>query len=228
MCKSSSLISPRTRAKKNLHTGIDPQFIISPKHMSPGPRYSFGNWASRSGFGSVVLLNVLGCQLTYYRQAETNAWFNIALRPRKPEGSLGRTAQDGHLDSQTAPELWEWTRRRATHSGTDRQEEVINKRLQRITACVRGCSLLTWPPRRGVCDVIHAPKLNLRMSFVEPSPMSSLAQAQQPSTSFKRDLLSLEVKENSNNDPRVLRQKISLSLSLPPPLSLSLPLPVSV
>ena len=39
--------------------------------------------------------------------SETNAeaWFNIALRPRKPEGSLGRTAQDGHLDSHTAPEL---------------------------------------------------------------------------------------------------------------------------
>ena len=37
----------------------------------------------------------------------TNAkvWFNIALRPRKPEDSLGRTAQDGHLDSHTAPEL---------------------------------------------------------------------------------------------------------------------------
>ena len=34
------------------------------------------------------------------------AWFNIALRPRKPEGSLGRTAQDVHLDSHTAPELW--------------------------------------------------------------------------------------------------------------------------
>ena len=29
---------------------------------------------------------------------------NIALRPRKPEGSLGRTAQGGHLDSHTAPE----------------------------------------------------------------------------------------------------------------------------
>ena len=29
------------------------------------------------------------------------AWFNIALRPRKPEGFLGRTAQDGHLDSHT-------------------------------------------------------------------------------------------------------------------------------
>ena len=54
-----------------------------------------------------MLLNVLRCRLTYYGQAETNAvaWFNIALRPRKPVGSLGRTAQDGHLDSHTAPEL---------------------------------------------------------------------------------------------------------------------------
>ena len=52
-----------------------------------------------------MLLNVLKCQLTYEGQAETNAeaWFDIALRPRKPEGSLGRTAQDGHLDSHTAP-----------------------------------------------------------------------------------------------------------------------------
>ena len=33
------------------------------------------------------------------------AWFNNSLRPRKPEGSLERTAQDGHLDSHTAPEL---------------------------------------------------------------------------------------------------------------------------
>ena len=31
---------------------------------------------------------------------------NKSLRPRKPEGSLGRTAQDGHLDSHTAPELY--------------------------------------------------------------------------------------------------------------------------
>ena len=30
---------------------------------------------------------------------------NKSLRPRKPEGSLGRTAQDVHLDSDTAPEL---------------------------------------------------------------------------------------------------------------------------
>ena len=37
------------------------------------------------------------------------ARFNKSLRPRKPEGSLGRTAQDGHLDSHTAPELWLYT-----------------------------------------------------------------------------------------------------------------------
>ena len=55
-----------------------------------------------------VMLNVLGCRLTYYGQAETNAEagrFNNSLRPRKPEGSLGRTAQDVHLNSHTAPEL---------------------------------------------------------------------------------------------------------------------------
>ena len=34
------------------------------------------------------------------------ARFNKSLRPWKPEGSLGRTAQDVHLDSHTAPELW--------------------------------------------------------------------------------------------------------------------------
>ena len=33
------------------------------------------------------------------------ARFNKSLCPRKTEGSLGRTAQDVHLDSHTAPEL---------------------------------------------------------------------------------------------------------------------------
>ena len=33
------------------------------------------------------------------------ARFNKSLLPRKPEDSLGRTAQDGHLDSHTVPEL---------------------------------------------------------------------------------------------------------------------------
>ena len=36
------------------------------------------------------------------------AWFSEALCPQKPEGSLGRTAPDGHLDSHTAPELWDF------------------------------------------------------------------------------------------------------------------------
>ena len=35
------------------------------------------------------------------------ARFSNSLRPRKPEGSFGRTAQDVHLDSHTAPELSE-------------------------------------------------------------------------------------------------------------------------
>ena len=57
-----------------------------------------------------VLLSVLRCQLTYQGQVVTNAEarFNNSLRPRKPEGSLGRTAQDVHLDFQTAHELWKW------------------------------------------------------------------------------------------------------------------------
>ena len=59
------------------------------------------------GGGGEVLLNVLRCQLTYYGQVVTNAEARVinSLRPRKPEGSLGRTAQDVHLDSNTAPEL---------------------------------------------------------------------------------------------------------------------------
>ena len=44
----------------------------------------------------------------YIGQVVTSAEarFNNSLHPRKPEGSVGRTAQDGHLDSHTAPELW--------------------------------------------------------------------------------------------------------------------------
>ena len=53
------------------------------------------------------MLNVLRCQLTYSGQVVTNAEarFNKYLHPRKPEGSLGQTAQDVHLDSHTALEL---------------------------------------------------------------------------------------------------------------------------
>ena len=44
--------------------------------------------------------------------ANAEARFNTVLRPRKPEGSLGRTAQDVHLDSHTAPELWKDSKER--------------------------------------------------------------------------------------------------------------------
>ena len=54
-----------------------------------------------------LMLNVLRCHLTYKGQVVTNAEarFSNSLHPRKPLGSLGRTAQDVHLDSHTAPEL---------------------------------------------------------------------------------------------------------------------------
>ena len=49
------------------------------------------------------MLNVLRCRVTYYGHAVTNAEarFNIAWRPRKPEGSLGRTAQDAATSTFT-------------------------------------------------------------------------------------------------------------------------------
>ena len=45
-----------------------------------------------------MMLNVLRCQMTYQGQAETRAkaWFSIALRPQKPEGSLGRPPRLSH------------------------------------------------------------------------------------------------------------------------------------
>ena len=54
-----------------------------------------------------VELHVHGCRLTYQEQIVTSAEarFSVALRPQKPQGSLGRKAQDGHLDFHTAPEL---------------------------------------------------------------------------------------------------------------------------
>ena len=39
-------------------------------------------------------------------QCRSTVHYDKSLRPRKPEGSLGRTAQDVYLDFHTAPELW--------------------------------------------------------------------------------------------------------------------------
>ena len=48
---------------------------------------------------------------------------NKSLRPRKPEGSLGRTAQDVHLDSHTAPELCEESGKKSTVVGDQRDKQ---------------------------------------------------------------------------------------------------------
>ena len=52
------------------------------------------------------------------------AWFNNSLCPRKPEGSLGRTAQDGHLDSHTAPELWSFSFRHLSYIASEKRPTV--------------------------------------------------------------------------------------------------------
>ena len=53
------------------------------------------------------------------------AWFNKSLRPRKPEGSLGWTAQDVHLDSHTAPELWTRQAQRTSFNTLDNWDHKI-------------------------------------------------------------------------------------------------------
>ena len=53
------------------------------------------------------------------------ARFNKSLRPRKPEGSLGWTAQDVHLDSHTAPEL--------SSAPVDDDELMLNVRICQLT-----------------------------------------------------------------------------------------------
>ena len=72
------------------------------------------------------------------------ARFNIALRPRKPEGSLGRTAQDGHLDSHTAPELWTRGAQRTSFNTLDNwghKTPTQSKRKRRGKKKIKG----SWP-----------------------------------------------------------------------------------
>ena len=66
------------------------------------------------------------------------AWFNKSLRPRKPEDSLGRTAQDVHLDSHTAPNYdfdasrFEWliyTNQRLETTGVHMHDEQIKLKI---------------------------------------------------------------------------------------------------
>ena len=97
------------------------------------------------------------------------ARFNKSLRPRKPEGSLGRTAQDVHLHSHTAPELCIQESRR------DREEWVtwtLTKKLDchlRVQARSRGgrwCWTLKRVQKRSrVGRWSWAPKVGLVFCF---------------------------------------------------------------
>ena len=88
------------------------------------------------------------------------ARFNNSLRPRKPEGSLGRTAQDGHLDSHTAPELWEgWGNTQTFNRGdwvTHRECDTF--RCHAIwwnNFNFNDCLLRTWQPFKTCAGYKH-------------------------------------------------------------------------
>ena len=101
------------------------------------------------------------------------AWFNTALRPWKPEGSLGRAAQDGHLDSHTAPELSDlkrtsyivytqfisWKRRCTTSikRGTQKNKTHSLTYKLEITVNKMKASLHHLRPRSSTWQRLHLP-----------------------------------------------------------------------
>ena len=96
------------------------------------------------------------------------ARFNNSLRPRNPEGSLGRTAQDVHLDSHTAPELWvilnEWL-----HPFIAR---IFNIHGSRVLIALFGCCMAgaTWSCcRLGASSVYTTiqPCTSLQCHFIQ-------------------------------------------------------------
>ena len=83
------------------------------------------------------------------------AWFNKSLCPRKPEGLLGRTAQDGHLDSHTAPELWRFRNLQRlifnrTRKKTQRKQLIKNCHLVWCFYSNRKLSCYSIPPNRAI------------------------------------------------------------------------------
>ena len=86
-------------------------FFVSPLHAQL--HAVFGRFISISGWGMLMMMMsrcLMSSDVSWH--IRDKLWpmpkhgSIISLRPRKPEGSLGRTAQDVHLDSHTAPELW--------------------------------------------------------------------------------------------------------------------------
>ena len=79
--------------------------------------------------------------------------FNKSLRPRKPEGSLGRTAQDVHLDSHTAPELWtSAVRTQVTFMFTGKEADPVwaAAEITRRPTVVHEITATEWPQRLSV------------------------------------------------------------------------------
>ena len=101
---------------------------------------------------------------------------NKSLRPRKPEGSLGRTAQDVHLDSHTAPELWTRRAQRTTfntldnwgHKTPTQSEKDKKERL-------KGHS-----PKHIQYTRLHTTRLYLQMSAVNITARTSFDNRIQP------------------------------------------------
>ena len=112
------------------------------------------------------------------------ARFNKSLRPRKPEGSLGWTAQDVHLDSHTAPELCgnvpAGTEYSAGKQGLESRCQPIHsatERPRRVTA--RQPSLTTARKSRfsyfSVSQYMPASRANSR---IETQPVCELIQSE--------------------------------------------------
>ena len=99
---------------------------------------------------------------------------NNSLSPRKPEGSLRRTAQDGHLDCDTAPELWSgcliyccftsmearWPIRDGDRVGRGRQSEgsiaeTARKRPERPWTAARTMEVLRRCPLAIAQRLVH-------------------------------------------------------------------------
>ena len=102
--------TPTTPARNSYSQWHD---LIQAKHALPFPTppitlaatLAANARAADDGDDDEVLLkcprmsaDILG---TSCHDGNAEARFNVALRPRKPEGALGRPAQDGHLDSQS-------------------------------------------------------------------------------------------------------------------------------
>ena len=93
------------------------------------------------------------------------AWFNAALRPQKPQGSLGRGAHGGHLDFHTAPELDIWLQARHGHMYVP----ILNSALLSPGSNRPRKARLT-PEAQSVFNPVF---FKSRLQFTRPTPSSA-------------------------------------------------------